>query len=122
MSKTGKQVVVGKTADFAAGKCSIVKVDGREIGIAVLGNGEYRAVRNLCPHKGAPVCKGLLTGTMAPTEVDELVYERDGEILVCPWHGYEFDLNTGAMVHQEATEKLLMYPVEVKNGEVLVTL
>ncbi|MCW5605420.1 MAG: Rieske (2Fe-2S) protein [Burkholderiales bacterium] len=122
MSKEKKQISVGKAADFPIGKCTIVEIDGREIGIAQLKNGEFRAVRNHCPHKGAPVCKGFISGTMLPGEVGGLVYGRDGEILVCPWHGYEFDLNTGKLVYQESQEKLLMYPVAVKNGEVMVTI
>lgn len=121
MVKDKKQVTVGKAADFPAGKFTIVQVEGREIGITQLKNGEFRAVRNLCPHKGAPVCKGFISGTMLPGNVGELVYGRDGEILVCPWHGYEFDLNTGEQVYQGENNKLLMYPVTVKDGEVVVT-
>lgn len=122
MVKEKKQVSVGKAADFPVGKFTIVQVDGREIGITQLKNGEFRAVRNHCPHKGAPVCKGFISGTMLPGEVGELVYGRDGEILVCPWHGYEFDLNTGEQVYQESEGKLLMYPAALKDGEVVVTL
>lgn len=122
MVKDKKQISVGKAADFPVGKFTIVAIDGREIGIAQLKNGEFRAVRNHCPHKGAPVCKGFISGTMLPGEVGKLVYGRDGEILVCPWHGYEFDLNTGEQVYQESEGKLLMYPVAVKDGEVVVTL
>jgi nitrite reductase/ring-hydroxylating ferredoxin subunit len=121
MSRETKHVTVGKVADFPAGKCTIVEIDGREFGIVQLKNGEYRAVRNLCPHKGAPVCKGFISGTMVPGAVGELIYDRDGEILVCPWHGYEFDLDTGKVIYQETSDKLLMYPVEVRNGEVVVT-
>lgn len=122
MVKDKKQVTVGKIADFPAGKFTIVQVEGREIGITQLKNGEFRAVRNLCPHKGAPVCKGFISGTMLPGNVGELVYGRDGEILVCPWHGYEFDLNTGEQVYQGENNKLLMYPATVKDDEVVVTL
>jgi nitrite reductase (NADH) small subunit len=122
MVKEKKQVSVGKAADFPVGKFTIVQVDGREIGITQLKNGEFRAVRNHCPHKGAPVCKGFISGTMLPGSVGELVYGRDGEILVCPWHGYEFDLNTGEQVYQDDKDKLLMYPAALKDGEVVVTL
>ena len=117
-----KQVTVGKVADFPVGKMTLVEVEGREIGIAKLKNGELRAVRNVCPHKGAPVCKGFISGTMLPGGVGELVYGRDGEILVCPWHGYEFDLMTGEHVFQDRPSKLLMYPVAVQDDSVVVTL
>jgi 3-phenylpropionate/trans-cinnamate dioxygenase ferredoxin subunit len=59
---------------------------------------------------------------MLPGKVGELVYGRDGEILVCPWHGYEFDLMTGEQVYQGEKNKLLMYSASVRDGEVVVTL
>ena len=66
-------------------------------------------MRNHCPHKGAPVCKGILGGTWLPCGPGEMVYGRDGEVLVCPWHGFEFDLLSGEEMFQEKPLKLLMY-------------
>ena len=118
-----KQIPVGKTTDFPVGKFVIKDIEGREIGITQLKNGEFRAVRNVCPHKGAPICKGLVCGTSLPSGVGELVYGRDGEILACPWHGYEYDLLTGQELIQVGTPtKLLMFPTTVENGNVIVTL
>ncbi len=121
MSAVKKQVTVGKADDFPVGQFKIVDIGGREVGIARLKNGEVRAVRNHCPHKGAPVCKGMVTGTSLPSEVGELCYGRDGEILVCPWHGYEFDLLTGVEIYKEKPTKLLMYPAAVEDGNIVVT-
>lgn len=118
-----KKITVGKTADFPVGKFKIIDIDGREVGIAQLKNGEFRAVRNMCPHKGAPVCRGPIGGTMLPSAVGELICGRDGEILACPWHGFEFDLLTGdELIRSGKPTKLLMYPVAVENGNVLVTI
>ena len=37
----------------------IAKVDGREIGVILdRDTGQVHAVRNRCPHRGAPLCKG----------------------------------------------------------------
>ena len=121
MAADKKQVSVGKAADFPVGQFKIIEIDGREIGIARLKNGEIRAVRNVCPHKGAPVCKGPITGTQLPSAVGELLYGRDGEILACPWHGYEFDLLTGMEIFKEQPTKLLMYPAVEQDGNVVVT-
>lgn len=118
-----KQINVGAAADFPVGKFKIIDIDGREIGITQLKNGEFRAVRNVCPHKGAPVCKGSICGTTLPSGVGELIYGRDGEILACPWHGFEFDLLTGdELIRAGRPTKLLMYPAAVENGNVVVTL
>ena len=118
-----KHITVGPIADFPVGKFKIIDIDGREIGITQLKNGELRAVRNVCPHRGAPVCRGLVTGTTLPSAVGELIYGRDGEVLACPWHGFEFDLLTGdELIREGRPAKLLMYPAAVKNGNVVVTL
>ena len=120
--KEKKEVAVGKVADFPVGQFKIVEIDGREIGITRLKSGEFRAVRNHCPHKGAPVCRGIVGGTWLPCGPGEMVYGRDGEVLVCPWHGFEFDLLNGEELFQDKPLKLLMYPATERDGEVLVTL
>jgi nitrite reductase/ring-hydroxylating ferredoxin subunit len=120
--KTKQQFAVGGADEFPVGRFKIVQVDGREIGIARLANGEFRAVRNVCPHKGAPVCRGFISGTSLPCAPGELVYGNDGAVLVCPWHGYEFDLNTGALLYQEDPSRLLMYPAQLQDGKVVVTI
>ena len=121
-AKAKKQVTVGNADQFPVGKFTIVEVEGREIGIARLANGEFRAVRNLCPHKGAPVCKGFISGTALPSAPGQLAYGHDGQVLVCPWHGYEFDLNTGAQLYLNEPAKLLMYPAQLQGESVVVTL
>lgn len=122
MAREKKQVTVGKVGEFEVGKFRIVEVDGRELGIARLKNGQWRAVRNVCPHKGAPVCRGIVGGTWLPCQPGEMTYGRDGEVLVCPWHGYEFDLDTGEELYQKNPGKLLMFPTAVHNDEVVVTI
>jgi nitrite reductase/ring-hydroxylating ferredoxin subunit len=121
MAKEKKQVEVGKVADFIPGKIKIVEIDGREIGVALRSNGKFCAVRNHCPHKGAPICRGMITGTFLPSGPGEMVYGMDGQLLVCPWHGFEFDLETGKALTDEKM-KLLMYPTSVEDGSVYVTL
>jgi len=120
--KAHKQVIAGKAADFPVGEFKIVDLEGREIGITRLKNGTLRAVRNHCPHKGAPICKGIIGGTWPPCEPGEMLFARDGEVLICPWHGYEFDLMTGEELYHEQPSKLLMFPVAEQDGSVVVTL
>jgi 3-phenylpropionate/trans-cinnamate dioxygenase ferredoxin subunit len=42
------------------------------------------------------------------------VYERGGEILRCPWHGWEFDLRDGRSVVDPERTRVRSYPVEVE--------
>lgn len=115
-----RRVAVGALADFPVGKFKIVTAADTEIGVVRLASGALHAVRNRCPHKGAPICKGILGGTWPPSRVGELAFEREGEVLVCPWHGYEFDLNTGVELYQERPTKLRKYETAVEDGQVVV--
>jgi nitrite reductase/ring-hydroxylating ferredoxin subunit len=114
-------VAVGFEDSFQVGKFVIMTVADQEIGVVRLQSGELRAVRNWCPHKGAPICRGIVGGTWPPSEPGRLSFERAGEVLVCPWHGYEYDLNTGKEMFQPVPTRLRMYPVSVENGQVFVT-
>lgn len=117
-----RRLGVGRVEDFPTGKFHIVNAGGIEIGIVRLASGALHAVRNRCPHKGAPICKGILGGTWPPSRVGELAFERDGEVLVCPWHGYEFDLGTGLELYQERPTRLRKYETAVEDGQVVVVL
>jgi len=80
------------------------------------------AVLNRCPHKGAPVCRGIVGGTWPPSAVGELSFERDGHVLTCPWHGFEFDLSTGAELFQERPMRLRKYRTMTEGGSVFLML
>ncbi len=116
-----QQVGVGSDADFVAGKFVMVDIPGHDIGVIRLAGGELRAVRNWCPHKGAKICGGIVGGTWPPTTPGELQFAHAGEVLVCPWHGFEYDLNTGKEMFGTGMTRLRMYPVTVADGQVFVT-
>jgi 3-phenylpropionate/trans-cinnamate dioxygenase ferredoxin subunit len=94
--------------EIASGQRKIVTVDGRSIGVFNVG-GEFRAYLNLCPHALAPVCLGRVGGTTLPAAPGTFEWGRDGEILSCPWHGWEFDLLDGHCL----TDKKRLYAFEV---------
>jgi nitrite reductase/ring-hydroxylating ferredoxin subunit len=90
---------VAKIEEIPVGAHKIVKVNafGKEIEIGVFNvDGEYFAYRNVCPHAGAPVCEGKICGTTLPSPVYEYEYSQEKKVLRCPWHGWEFDLKSGA--------------------------
>jgi nitrite reductase (NADH) small subunit len=86
--------VVGTVAEIPPGARKIVTVAGRSIGVFNIG-GSFYALRNRCPHQGGPLCQGRLSGAVLASRPGEDEYLRDGEILRCPWHGWEFDVKTG---------------------------
>ena len=116
-----EECTVGNVDEFPVGGFQIVTVQGKEIGILRLASGEIHAVRNLCPHKTAPVCRGFLGGTWPPSDAGELKFEREGEVLVCPRHGWEFDVRTGNELFQDRPARLKKYPVRIEGDQVLVT-
>jgi nitrite reductase/ring-hydroxylating ferredoxin subunit len=54
------------------------------------------------------------------SEPGEYRYSRKGEILRCPWHGWEFDIRTGQSFCDPAKIGLRSYPVEVAEGQRVV--
>jgi 3-phenylpropionate/trans-cinnamate dioxygenase ferredoxin subunit len=110
---------VATVADVPPGDRLLVEVKKHSIGIFNV-NGTYVAVFNICPHELAPACKGRVGGTTLPSPPGEYRWGREGEILACPWHGWEFDLLTGRMLADERI-RVRTYPVTVEDGTVYVT-
>ena len=107
-----KQTVC-KVSELPVGERRIVDVKGRSIGVFNV-HGEYYAIRNLCPHEGAPLCRGIVTGTTLPSQPGEYIWAKDGEIVRCPWHGWEFDITTGQSVFNPHKLRVKKYAVTVE--------
>ena len=102
---------VGKSSDFEPGAIALVEINGREIGIIRLQSGELRAVLNYCPHKGAPICKGFIGGVWQSSGPGDLSFDASQDVLVCPWHGFEFSLDSGRELCWNKRSRLRFYPV-----------
>lgn len=105
-----------KVAELPVGERVIVEINGRSIGVFNV-EGEFYALRNLCPHEGAELCKGTVTGMNLPSEVGEYNWVREGEILRCPWHAWEFDIKTGKSIFNPHKVRVACYDVEVEGAE-----
>ena len=92
--------VVARVAELVPGQRKIVTIGHREIGVFNV-DGNFYALRNLCPHRGGPLCMGRVRPLVVTTGVYQRDYEREGEILKCPWHQYEFDIKTGQALYDE---------------------
>ncbi len=106
---------MGATKEIPPGKSKIVNVGNRSIGVYNI-KGEYFAIKNVCPHQQAPLCLGEVTGMMLPCRPGEFIYGRDGEIVRCPWHGWEFDIKTGRSVFNPHRVRVRSYEVTVESG------
>ncbi|MEM7118162.1 MAG: Rieske (2Fe-2S) protein [Chloroflexota bacterium] len=105
--------IVAKADEIAVGERKIVEVNGRSIGIFNI-NGQFFALRNRCPHEGAELCTGTVTGLRRSDTPGHYQWDRAGEILRCPWHGWEFDIKTGQSWFDPSRVRVRPYAVSVE--------
>ena len=108
--------VVATVAEIPPGQRKIVEVAGRSIGVFNVG-GEFFALRNQCPHQGGPLCAGPLGGLVSSSGPGQYEYSRSGEMLRCPWHGWEFDLRTGQSWFDPAGVRVRSYEVRLEPAD-----
>ena len=117
--------IVGPVEDIAPGQRKIVVPFRGRAGIGVFNvAGTFYALRNLCPHKSGPLCTGAATGRMVadrPPGADGfgLEWERDGEIIRCPWHLWEFEIATGRCLVDRRV-RVKTYQVVIEDGQIVV--
>ena len=95
---------VGETADLKPGEARVVEVGGKTLAL-FNANGTYYALDNSCLHRGGPLGEGELEGT----------------IVTCPWHGWRWDVSTGANTNNPAV-KIPCFPVKVEGTSLFVEL
>ena len=93
------EILVGRVDDFADGQRVMVRVDDRDV-FVFERDGRFHAFENVCRHMGGPVGEGILMGKVEAVLDENRAWVRDRfsttEIhIVCPWHGWEYDIETG---------------------------
>jgi 3-phenylpropionate/trans-cinnamate dioxygenase ferredoxin subunit len=106
--------IVGRASEIPPGERRIVEVGGRSIGVFNV-RGAFYALRNSCPHQAAPLCLGSIKGMTMPGKPGEYIWGREGEILRCPWHGWEFDILTGRSIFNPHRTRVKAYEVTVED-------
>jgi nitrite reductase (NADH) small subunit len=115
-------VDVGAIDDFEVGKLRQVDLAGREVIVVRRRDDQFYACTSRCPHQGAPLCLGEVDGTFLPSEVGQFTFGLEGQIIRCPYHGYEYDLETGRPAFSEGVnERLISYDTVVRDGQVFVS-
>jgi nitrite reductase/ring-hydroxylating ferredoxin subunit len=111
--------IVAAVHDLPPGSRKLVNVKGRPIAVFNVA-GEFYGLLNRCPHQGGALCEGIVTGLVLADSPGEYRIERGGEIIRCPWHGWEFDIKTGQSWCAPDKFGARQYVVEVAPGEELV--
>lgn len=125
MTAGSHEVVLGRHEDLKSRQRIVVDVDGTGVGIYFVGD-EVRAYLNICPHMGGPVCQGKIMPRTLEQVAENgkslgLGFSKDQLHIVCPWHGFEFDMMTGR--HPiNPNVRLKAIPVQVRDGQVVLTL
>jgi nitrite reductase/ring-hydroxylating ferredoxin subunit len=111
--------VVAAADDIPPGSRKLVTVKGRPVVVFNVA-GEYFGLLNRCPHQGGNLCEGKLTGLLEAAEPGQYRYSRQGEILRCPWHGWEFDVRTGQSYCEPDKIKARKFDVSLTEGRTIV--
>jgi len=98
-------VRVARHDEIPAGHALLVENNGRSVAVFNCGGGRFAACGAVCPHEGGPLADGWL----------------EGDVVVCPWHGFDFDLATGQCRVDEGLS-IPIYPVRVEGDAVEVDL
>jgi nitrite reductase/ring-hydroxylating ferredoxin subunit len=112
--------LVCRLDEVATGAMKPVAIGRGTILLTRLPAGEIKAVAARCPHQGANLEHACLTGYSAGDCPNHLHMERPGQILRCPWHGFEFDLSDGRSVADQGKLRLRQFDVEVEGDDVFV--
>jgi 3-phenylpropionate/trans-cinnamate dioxygenase ferredoxin subunit len=107
--------VVAAVAEVPPGARKRVEVAGRPVVIFNLA-GEFFALGDKCPHFGGSLSHGVQIGLVRSSQPGEYARCRPGEVIKCPWHGWEFDIRTGRSFCDPAKIRARRYPVAVKSG------
>jgi nitrite reductase/ring-hydroxylating ferredoxin subunit len=113
------RVLVGPLSELPPGSSRIVPVGRHGIGVFNVDGALY-ALTNRCPHMGAPLCRGPVTGTVESTgDPYSGVWAMEGRVLRCPWHSWEFDITSGRTIARPL-RAVRTFPVVVEDGQLLV--
>jgi nitrite reductase (NADH) small subunit len=113
-----KEILVGTVAEIPPGSMRFIEAGKFGVGVYNV-RGEYHALNNYCPHMGAPLCLGQVTGVAIADSPGRKQWIRDGEIVACPWHGWKFGIGDGESITKPA-RRIKKYPVKVRDGNVIL--
>jgi nitrite reductase (NADH) small subunit len=101
------------------GAVRMLEIGGHRIGLYRVSGSLY-ALADRCPHRGAPLCSGMIT-TPVETEGDQITLGARRSIVRCPWHKWEFEIATGRSL-VDARLRVRRYAVRLDGDDVVVTL
>jgi nitrite reductase/ring-hydroxylating ferredoxin subunit len=114
---------VCRASEVAAGELKPVQAGRAKVLLTRLPDGTIRAFAARCPHQGADLEKGCVVRFVEGDRAGMLRVDDGRAVVRCPWHGFEYFAETGEpAVAPPAHQRLRLrtYPVEIRDGEVVV--
>jgi nitrite reductase/ring-hydroxylating ferredoxin subunit len=111
--------VACRANELPSGASKAVRLGGRSVALFNV-DGHYYALRNTCPHQGAALCEGMVFGTVTASEPQQYDYDEDRHVVVCPWHGWEFDLRSGESLFDPEHVRVSRFDVIVEAGDIVI--
>jgi nitrite reductase/ring-hydroxylating ferredoxin subunit len=113
-----ERAVVLPSEGLPQGARVVVEAFGTQIAVFNVF-GKLYAVNNSCPHHGGPLCHGIIDGAPVPSDPHQYEWGLQDRVLVCPWHGWEFDLATGQTLFDD-TVAVAGYDIRVEDGQIVL--
>ncbi len=108
--------------ELPVGTMRALEVDNLSLVVCRTHDGVH-AFRNRCPHQGAVLSNGSMLEKVveAPDDPDTRYALSDAEFVIrCPWHGYEFDADTGRCYGDPDRIGIHAFAVTVEGGKVVL--
>ncbi len=110
--------VICNAADLPAGEMLAANLGPMPIVVVRTEDGQLYGVLDKCLHMGGRLSKGRLQRAVDGRECGEYHEESGRFVLKCPWHGYEYDVRTGATLFDES-RRLTTFAVREENGQIV---
>jgi len=108
--------VVCPLSSLPPGSRRSVRFGGRDVVVFNVRGGLF-AVRDVCPHQGAPLSSGIVVNGVHSDRPGCYSWDPATPHIRCPWHGWEYDLTTGRS--WSGPSRVRTFPVTVEDGSTL---
>jgi len=115
-----RRYVICSKEDLGPGETRLVTAGGRRIALACLEDGSYRAVADTCPHEMASLARGKVEKMWVSHGVGDYRISESQCVIICPWHNFEFDLDTGLSPCEPDRLRVKVYRVSLEHDQVVV--
>ena len=115
-----KRRVVCRRDDLNPGEIRTFEAGRRRIAVIRLEDGTFRAIADGCPHEGASLGQGAVERMWTADEVGQHRPCGDRVVAICPWHNFEFDVDTGLSPNVSPRLRVKTYPTQLEGEEVAV--